>query len=218
MYRYFIIILILSILFYLCFEKKQEGPSIEDVYLGDSFISVNNMGKGKEYNLTYGEITEDGIKNIINYLKKNNIPVITYIDLGSGNGRSLAYAIKNGFSKAKGVEIVEERHKYAVKAMAKLPQYKDKIELVESDIFILQPSFFPKKTTIFVSNLLFPPETTQKLIQFLSDNTPDDITLIISKIPKNLHKFKNMGTINIPMSWEKESTCYVLRRGIAEIN
>ena len=57
MYRYFIIILILSILFYLCFEKKQEGPSIEDVYLGDSFISVNNMGKGKEYNLTYGEIT-----------------------------------------------------------------------------------------------------------------------------------------------------------------
>jgi SAM-dependent methyltransferase len=212
MYRYFIIILILSILFYLCFEKKQEGPSIEEVYLGDSFISVDNMGKGKEYNLTYGEITEDGIKNIINYLKENNISVSTYIDLGSGNGRSLAYAIKNGFSKAKGVEIVEERHNYAVKAIAKLPQYKDKIELIESDIFKLQPSFFPKKTTIFISNLLFPAETTQKLIQFLSDNTQYDITLIISKIPKNLHKFKNMGTINIPMSWEKESKCYVLKK------
>lgn len=212
MYRYFIIILILSIIFYLCFEKKQEGPSIEDVYLGDSFISVDNIGKGKEYNLTYGEITEDGIKNIINFLKENNIPVSTYIDLGSGNGRSLAYAIKNGFSKAKGVEIVEERHNYAVNAIAKLPQYNDKIELVQSDIFILQPSFFPKKTTIFVSNLLFPPETNQKLFQFLSANTQDDITLIVSKIPTDLYKFKNTGTIDVPMSWEKKSTCYVLRK------
>ena len=70
MYRYFIIILIISILFYLCSEKTQEGFSIADVYLGDSFISVNNMGKWKEYNLTYGEITEDGIKNIIKYVTK----------------------------------------------------------------------------------------------------------------------------------------------------
>jgi len=213
MYRYFIIILII-IAIYLLSSKNEPTPSIEEVYLGDSFISVNNMGKGKEYNLTYGEITEEGIKNIINYLKTNNIPVSTYIDLGSGNGRSLAYAIKNGFSKAKGVEIVEERHKYAVNAINKLPQYKDKIELIESDIFKLQPSFFPKKTTIFVSNLLFPQETTQKLFQYLSDNTPDDITLIVSKIPKELYKFKLEKSIDIPMSWEKDSKCYVLRKQI----
>jgi len=215
MYHYFIIILILSILFYLCFRKKLKRTRIEDVYLGDSFITVNNMSKGKEYNLTYGEITEDGIKNIINYLKKNNIPISTYIDLGSGNGRSLAYAIKNGFNKAKGVEIVEERHNYAISAINKLPEYKDSIELIHDDIFNLQPSFFPNKSTIFVSNLLFPPETTQKLLEFLSDNTPDDITLIISKIPNDLYKFGKVTiikTINIPMSWDKESTCYILRK------
>jgi len=227
MYRKFIIILLLIILFYLCFRKKirklknsftqvsnldTTELTIEDIYLSDSFITVNNMDKGTEYNLTYGEITEDGIKNIIDYMKNNNIPISTYIDLGSGNGRSLAYAIKNGFSKAKGVEIVEERHNYAVNAINKLPKYKDSIELIQSDMFNLQPSFFPKKTTIFISNLLFPPETNQKLFQFLSDNTHDDITLIVSKIPKKLYKFKINKSINIPMSWEKESTCYVLTK------
>ena len=212
MYQYFIIIIILSILFYLCFKKKINRTKIDDVYLGDSFITVNNMSKGKEYNLTYGEITETGIINIINYMKDNNIPVSIYIDLGSGNGRSLAYAIKNGFNKAKGVEIVEERHKYAISAINKLPEYKDNIELVQDNIFNLQPSFFPKKTTIFVSNLLFPPETTQKLLQYLSDNTQDDITLVVSKIPPNLYKFKNIANISVPMSWDKESTCYILRK------
>ena len=132
--------------------------------------------------------------------------------MGSGNGRSLAYAIKNGFNKAKGVEIVEERHKYAIRAMDKLPEYKDSIKLVQDDIFNLKPSFFPNKTTIFVSNLLFPPETNQKLFQYLSDNTPDDITLMVSKIPKDLHKFTLNKTISIPMSWDKESNCYILRK------
>jgi SAM-dependent methyltransferase len=213
MYSYFIIILILIILFYLYFKKNlRKRTKIEDVYLGDSFITVRNFSKGEEYNLTYGEITEDGIKTIIDYLKKNNIPVSTYIDLGSGNGRSLAYAIKNGFNKAKGVEIVEERHKYAISAMDKLPEYKDSIELIQDDIFNLKPNFFPNETTIFVSNLLFPPETNQKLFQYLSDNTLDDITLMVSKMPKDLHKFKLNKTISIPMSWEKESTCYILRK------
>jgi SAM-dependent methyltransferase len=215
MYRYFIIILILTIVIisiYLLTRNKDDNPTIEEVYLGSSFITVDNTSKGKEYNLTYGEITEPGIKNIIAHLKKNNIPISTYIDLGSGNGRSLAYAIKNGFTNAKGVEIVEERHNYAVKAIAKLPQYKDKIELVQSDIFKLQPNFFPNKTTIFVSNLLFPLDTNQKLLQFLSDNTPNDITLIVSKLPKELYKFKNTETIDVPMSWEKESKCYVLKK------
>jgi SAM-dependent methyltransferase len=211
--------LILIILFYLYFknntnrtEKKINRIKIEDVYLENSFITVDNISKGEEYNLTYGEITEDGIKNIINYLKENKLPISTYIDLGSGNGRSLAYAIKNGFSKAKGVEIVEERHEYAISAIDKLPEYKDDIELVQDNIFNLKSNFFPEKSTIFVSNLLFPPETNQKLIHFLSDNTKDDITLIISKIPEKLYKFKNILTINVPMSWEKKSIGYVLRK------
>ena len=216
---FLIIILILIILFYLYFknntnrtEKKINRIKIEDVYLENSFITVDNISKGEEYNLTYGEITEDGIKNIINYLKENKLPISTYIDLGSGNGRSLAYAIKNGFSKAKGVEIVEERHEYAISAIDKLPEYKDDIELVQDNIFNLKSNFFPEKSTIFVSNLLFPPETNQKLIHFLSDNTKDDITLIISKIPEKLYKFKNILTINVPMSWEKKSIGYVLRK------
>ena len=184
--------------------------SIDAVYAGDSFITVDNASKGAMYNLTYGEITEEGIKNIVGYLKANQAPMSTYIDLGSGNGRSLLYARKNGFRKSKGVEIVEERHMYALDAIDKLPEYKDDIELLHADIFHLLPSFFPTESTVFVSNLLFPPETNQNLFQFLSDNTPDDVTLIVAKVPANLHKYHIETTINVPMSWAHASPCYVL--------
>jgi SAM-dependent methyltransferase len=189
-----------------------DAHSIDAVYAGDSFITVDNESKGPMYNLTYGEITEEGIKNIVGYLKANKVPTSTYIDLGSGNGRSLAYATKNGFSKAKGVEIVEERHKYALNAIDQLPEYKDDIELLHADLFNLSPTFFPPESTVFVSNLLFPPETNQNLFHFLSDNTPNDVTLIVSTIPTNLYKYKIEATIDMPMSWAHASTCYVLRK------
>ena len=48
---------------------------------------------------------------------------------------------------------------------------------------------------------LFPPNTIL-----------DNIILVVSKIPPNLYKFKNIANISVPMSWEKESTCYILRK------
>jgi len=115
---------------------------------------------------------------------------MTFIDLGSGDGKALTYAIANGFKKAKGVEIVEERHNMAVNTINKLDDIKDDITLHKGDIFELDPSFFKDKSAIFVSNLLFPPNTRQQLVKFLSDNTTDDTILFVSRIPHMLIYYK----------------------------
>ena len=206
-----IAILVLSAVIYLT-STTSDRASVEAVYSADSFIAVDNDSKGPMYNLTYGEITEEGIRSIIGYLKENHLPISTFIDLGCGNGRSLVYAIKNGFSKAKGAEIVEERYQFAIRAMAKLPEYQHAIEILHDDFFNLTREFFPHKSTIFVSNLLFPLDTNERLFQLLSDNTTGDVTLVASKLPSNLHNFRLDKSIDVPMSWQKASTCYVLKK------
>ena len=193
-------------------EMTTETHTVDTVYADDSFITVDNLGKGPQYNLTYGELTEPGMREFVRYLERRTLPRSTFIDLGSGNGRSLALAIKHGFRHAKGVEIVDARHAFAVRAIERLPQYSASIELVCGDLFDLQSAFFPRNSTIFVSNLLFPPETNQRLLRFLSARTPDDAVLIVSKLPLELYLFRIEHTLHVPMSWAGDSLCFVLRK------
>jgi hypothetical protein len=193
-------------------NRKVIKNKIDKLYPPNSFITVPSNTYGN-YNLTYGEITWEGMKNISNYMKLNDISKNTFIDLGSGNGKSLSYAILNGFKEAKGVEIVKKRHNYAMNMRKKLDNYmRDKIKLTNKDMFKLDPSYFPPGSVIFISNLVFSKETTQKLINFLSENTPSDIIIILSSIPNDLGKFKLIEKLDLPMSWSKKSTCYILSK------
>ena len=151
-----LIILGLFILFigYLFTVKndKVNRIKVDKIFDSDSFITVpNNI-----YNLTYGEMTWEGMENISKYMELKDWSKNTFIDLGSGNGRTLAYALLNGFKEAKGTEIVEARHNYAMNMRKKLDGYmKDKIKLSNKDIFQLNPSYFPPGSVVFISNLLF---------------------------------------------------------------
>jgi SAM-dependent methyltransferase len=192
------------------FTKEIPNVDVDNIYNSKSFITVNNSKKGERYNLTYGEITEDGVKNIIKYMNKNNYDLTTFIDLGSGNGRSLVYAVKNGYKEGKGVEIVEERHDFAVTAKHKLPKYfQERMELSLCDLFNLDEDFFPKKCTIFISNLLFPRQLQQDIFEFLSNITKSGTILIVSRRPDNIFNFKLLEVIKVPMSWESDSECSV---------
>ncbi len=211
----FVIIVLLSFLAHFinkfCFENKLK--KIESLFGAESFITVDNKKLGPDYNLTYGELTYQGMDNIGKYLELKDWPKKTFIDLGSGNGRTLAYAILNGFKEAKGSEIVQARHEYAMKMREKLDDYmRDKIKLSKSDLFKLDPSYFPTGSVVFISNLVFPEQTNQKLVNFLSKTTPSDVIVIMSALPKDLQNFKVIETINAPMSWSKDSKCYVLAK------
>jgi hypothetical protein len=191
---------------------KVNRIKVDKIYDSDSFITVPN-NTYKNYNLTYGEITWEGMENISKYMELKDWSKNTFIDLGSGNGRTLAYALLNGFKEAKGTEIVEARHKYALNMRKKLDEYmKDKIKLSNKDLFKLDPSYFPTGSVVFISNTVFPKETNQKLINFLSKNTPSDIIIILSTLPDNLGKFKLIEKIKLPMSWSINSNCAVLKK------
>jgi SAM-dependent methyltransferase len=177
----------------------------------ESFIKVDNDMLGEEYNLGYGEITNNSLKIIRNFLKKIGKYDI-FIDLGCGSGRSLALALNNGFKYAKGVEIVEERYNYAVKSLKKITNIKKKYEIICSDIFDLKKTFFDSKCVIFISNLLFPKETTQKLIKFLNDNVKKDTIIFLTVIPPELHDFDILDRIETPMSWSSDSKCYIIKK------
>jgi len=191
--------------------KKLE--KVEKLFSSESFITVPKNNTDQNYNLTYGELTWNGMENIGKYMELKDLSKNTFIDLGSGNGRTLAYAVLNGFKEAKGTEIVEARHNYAMNMRKKLDGYmKDKIKLSNKDIFQLDPSYFPSESVVFISNLLFSENTNQKLINFLSENTPSNVIIILSSLPNNLMKFKLIETLELPMSWSKNSTCYVLAK------
>ena len=176
-----------------------------------SFIKVDNNMLGEEYNLGYGEITNSSLKIIRNFLKKIGKYDI-FIDLGCGSGRSLALSLNNGFKYAKGVEIVEERYNYAVKSLKKITSIKKKYEIICSDIFDLKKTFFDSKCVIFISNLLFPKETTQKLIKFLNENVKKDTIIFLTVIPSELYDFEILDIIETPMSWSSNSKCYIIKK------
>ena len=166
---------------------------------------------GEEYNLGYGEITNSSLRIIRNFLKKIGKYDI-FIDLGCGSGRSLALSLNNGFKYAKGVEIVEERYNYAVKSLKKITSIKKKYEIICSDIFDLKKTFFDSKCVIFISNLLFPKETTQKLIKFLNENVKKDTIIFLTVIPSELYDFEILDIIETPMSWSSNSKCYIIKK------
>lgn len=176
-----------------------------------SFIKVDNNMLGDEYNLGYGEITNSSLKIIRNFLKKIGKYDI-FIDLGCGSGRSLALSLNNGFKYAKGVEIVKERYNYAVKSLKKITNIKNKYEIICSDIFDLKKTFFDSKCVIFISNLLFPKETTQKLIKFLNENVKKDTIIFLTVIPPELYDFEILDIIETPMSWSSNSKCYIIKK------
>ena len=211
----FIILLLLSLCgeyaskFYLKYKLKY----IEEIFGPEGFIPVDNKMKGEKYNLTYGELTAEGMDKIVKYLESKNIKPnnSTFIDLGCGNGKTLAYATYYGFKQAHGAEIVEARYEYAERKRAQLEErMRERITIKKSDIFALPKDYFPSNSVVFVSNLLFPEQTNQELINYLSANTQADTIIIVSKVPPNLYKLKLIEKIHVPMSWAANSECYVL--------
>lgn len=191
---------------------KEYLKDVDNIYKVGAHISATNNVMG-EYNLTYGDLTNDGVKNIVKFLDKINHPKKCFIDLGCGNGRAMVYAILNGFDKAKGVEIYKERYDYSINAINKLhTDIKDKIKIENKDLFTVEEDYIPDDSVVFVSNLLYPEQTTQNLVEFINKITKKNIILILSRKPDNLYDFKLVEQLEVPMSWNKKQNNYILQK------
>jgi hypothetical protein len=210
-----ILIVWLIVCVYYLFTKndKEHFIDIDNIYKDLSGFTGSSHEK---YNVTYGEITIDGIDNIVTYLKENNIERNIFIDLGCGIGKSLVMAKMKGYDKAIGVELIKERYDIARVAYDKLDsEYKKNIEIYNNDLFEeerIKKLNINKPVTVFVSNLLFDIDMNIKLFEHLSNILPNNSIIIVSKQPNKLpENIKEIGNIKVPMTWTKDSNCYIYK-------
>lgn len=177
---------------------------------------MDNFGSNELYDghqTTYGEMEYEGMRKILTHLKHNNVLKFDYfIDLGSGRGKlSLQLAGLPNIKKSIGIEIVKERHEDAEKMKKKLMKFKeftDKVVFINDDFNKVDLSeYINGVTLVWLSNLCFSQELTDKIFKKLIDVLPPNSIIACTRehliSSPQVSKF---GTLQIPMSWNKEST------------
>lgn len=168
--------------------------------------------KNDKYNLTYGEITLSGIKNIKKYLIKHHIKPDIFIDLGCGAGKSVVMASKCGFKECYGIEITENRYNESIKLYNRLDKKEqEKINMIHDDLFNMDNLIEidnNRHYTIFVSNLLFSVELNKNLWSFLKKILPNNSILVVSN---QVEYNKYEDRIDTPMTWDRKGKCYIYK-------
>jgi len=106
----------------------------------------------------YGEITKVGVESLVNHLKKLNLfENISFIDLGSGNGRLVLHmGLYDEVKKSTGVELYKSKSDFGKNLISNLSGYpKEKINLVNCDINEID-NFF--EYNLIFNNMIHPPK------------------------------------------------------------
>ena len=168
----------------------------------------------KNYTITYGELEYDGIQSIMEHLNQN---FDNFIDIGSGRGKIPLYVAGNPtISKSLGIEIVTERHNDAVELKNKLNIFKkqtDKVILINKDFFEVDLlDYSSKPTLVWISNLCFPVELTNNIINKLLTVLISGSIICCSKMyTLNSDKIKEINRLKVKMSWDRNSDIYIYK-------
>lgn len=176
----------------------------------DAFhLSNKDLDRFKETNYasTYGEITRNGMKEL---LKGFNTKDKVFIDLGSGGGKSVVYAVlDNNFKYGVGIEFSKERHEKAKKLLQKLPnEISKKIKFIYGDLFNAKLN---KVDFVFISNLCFSEDVNDRLANKLAKEAKPGTIILCSKKLDN-PKLKLIETRNVEMTWSSKSTIYLYEK------
>lgn len=167
------------------------------------------INKHDTYNTTYGEMTYNGMEKLISSLSKHNVNKCnSFMDLGSGRGSICLYmASKPHIKKSIGIELIKERFDDAnqLKNNINNKHYTSKVNFINDDMFnvINDHVYDINPYLIWISNLLFTPEITNKIYDLLINNLPNGSIICSSRSPSeyNQEQCKLIDTISIPMSW-----------------
>jgi SAM-dependent methyltransferase len=141
------------------FEKKFSHLTKEELS-----EKINDTEFWEQYNdkFVYGEISKSGVNKLSNYLKSFTG---NFYDIGSGNGKLLIHlSLITNFENYTGIEIVELRHKYAIKINESISQNVNFICRDVLEVDISDANF------IFLDDLMFPEDLRFKVI----NNIPKD--------------------------------------------
>ncbi len=182
--------------------KKTSGFSIPQ----DDRENVNKYGSA-----TYGEITYESLKTLLDDLKPNKRDV--FYDLGSGVGKVAVQAILDyRFKKSFGIELSESRHKKAAKIRTQLKKEK-KISRYHNLFFTHQniaETDLKQATIIFMCSTCYPKKLMSTLTNKFSKLKKGTKILTLKSLPKN-QKIELIKKYNLEMTWSKGSPVYLYK-------
>ena len=168
-------------------------------------INYDFNGGGLKYNFTYGELTKEGL---IDLLKNYDTNGKTFYDLGSGKGNVLIYASEE-FKNLKniiGIELDQDRHIEACKNIKKNKK-EDKITVLNDDI--LSNKFnYGEADFIYISNLCFPEDVNQALSKKLNSEVKDG-TLIFSSRFLDFKGNSECSKAKVKQTWMDSSNIFI---------
>jgi predicted nicotinamide N-methyase len=198
------------------FKKKYKKNNIIEEYINNSDIHLQlndntvDVFEKNNYASTYGELTLNGMKTILNKIKNNqrsylDMNNIRFIDLGSGLGKlPLIMSYYFNAKKSTGVELSVERHNKAMSMYNKLDkELQQRINYINDDLFKVDLSDY---NFIFISNLCFPTELNKRLIEKLKECKKG--TNILCSKPFEAPHLRFIDKFPVEMTWSDNSTIH----------
>jgi hypothetical protein len=170
-----------------------------------------------KYNITYGEMTIDGVKQFGKILDRirplHHYPPTqrAFYDLGSGIGKVVTImASIFPTLHSKGIELVTERYHIATKA-----QQRIKDASIQKRIHFTNGSFLEQPLSdaawIFISNLCFSDDINRQI----SDKLGEELlphSLVICSRPLYHASLHLLQTVTIPMTWNDKHVVHVYEK------
>lgn len=181
------------------YEQIGKALSQNSIWMTLGDVTVKTFGNSN-YTSTYGELTREGMEQMIRGYNTTNK---TYVDLGSGLGKTPLYGVMDHkFKYAVGVELAKERHQKAIEMKSKLPEkVQQRLDYFQNDILKFNISSYDY---IFISNLCFTVEVNEKLTNKLASEAKNNSYIFASK--ELVHpKLKILEKRYVKMTWKSDS-------------
>ena len=140
----------------------------------------------------YGEIRKAGVETIYKEISEYS-GLDTFVDVGSGTGKiCLHMSMISNFENIVGIEIVTERHLYAIELQQNLGRDFDNVTFLNDDILKIE---FERPCVVFTNDVCFPNQLTK---------------IIWDSLPVGSHfiSCKNLGNsvkeIYLDVTWQLE--------------
>ena len=168
-------------------------------YKEENFKNLNSLES------LYGEINEEGINSIVNYLKEKSLfNDINFLDLGCGNGKAVLHmSLYKNVKRSTGVEIYKSKIDEAnniVNLISEDFKNYDKVTFINDDFNNLDN--IEDYNLILINNAGIPKEVYGKIFNKMGIGT---LILDMFRVTEKIVGSENCGNINISCSWNKNS-------------
>lgn len=155
----------------------------------------------------YGEVELSGLAQLVNGKNSGG----SFIDLGSGYGRSVLFACLGcGFTSCEGVELSQDRAHEADKALAtaeeKVPWLGKRVRLVQGDL-LADDEYFQRQV-IFSNNLLFPDQVQEAMARKFERLSPPGALFITTRMLPLADGIAHMEQTTSAVTWKSEGDIF----------